>query len=353
MLSGTDNQDDIILRLAQYTSRVEILSDRKRTERYAMEQSVGWFDYVLKKKWFQDNVKSISVQPLSPLSLKSTLSSVTDYLSVIYNMNIFPNRKKEKDKTTFRLDYEDYEGERYNQWNLLAPAFVAQDMLLEVRDDKLFNSVYVWNGIYEQSSKQQNGIFRGHLSPYGNGYMFLDTDKTYGDFESDLTYDLEDTMMLNDETLLTDMTTTVEDGETRNFYIPGYDLYMSMAEPATPNGYMPENGAWHRSILYQLRWQYPKHYTDNRTQNDYIDTYNIVPAGKFFYDTRLESRKTTHGKEIPYNLTYSIYPRCAYDYETDNTIIFMLRCPSIIEENHYEMGAGDVYCSTVSQSDYK
>lgn len=377
MLSGTDNQDDIILRLAQYTSRVEILSDRKRTERYAMEQSVGWFDYVLKKKWFQDNVKSISVQPLSPLSLKSTLSShdsfvnafdsrdaafdeidsngngVTDYLSVIYNMNIFPNRKKEKDKTTFRLDYEDYEGERYNQWNLLAPAFVAQDMSLEVRDDKLFNSVYVWNGIYEQSGKQQNGIFRGHLSPYGNGYMFLDAGKTYGDFESDLTYDLEDTMMLNDETLLTDMTTTVEDGETRNFYIPGYDLYMSAAEPATPTEYMPENGAWHRSILYQLRWQYPKHYTDNRTQNDYIDTYNIVPAGKFFYDTRLESRKTTHDKEIPYNLTYSIYPRCAYDYETDNTIIFMLRCPSIIEENHYEMGAGDVYCSTVSPSDYK
>ena len=36
-------------------------------------------------------------------------------------------------------------------------------------------------------------------------------------------------------------------------------------------------------------------------------------------------------------MTYSIYPRCAYDYERNNVVVFMLRCPSVLDENNYEM----------------
>ena len=78
------------------------------------------------------------MQPLSPLSLKDTLSQydsfvnsfdtrekafdeinstangLTDYLSIIYNSNIFPNRRKLNDKNIFLLDYEQYEADRYN-----------------------------------------------------------------------------------------------------------------------------------------------------------------------------------------------------------------------------------------------
>ena len=39
---------------------------------------------------------------------------------------------------------------------------------------------------------------------------------------------------------------------------------------------------------------------------------------------------------------YSIYPRCAYDDETDTTIVFMLRCPSVDSENKYKLESSDV-----------
>ena len=388
MLSGTDNQDDIYLHLSQYVTDVEIMSERERNELYATEQSVGWFEYLLKKKWFQDNIRGLSVQPLSPLSLKDTLSQydsfinsfdtrekafdeinstangLTDYLSIIYNSNIFPNRRKLNDKNIFLLDYEQYEADRYNQWNLRAPAFVSQDMMLEVRDEKLYNSVNIWNGVYEQNGKKQTGIFSGHISPYGNGYMFLGESADENQYDANTIYSLNDTVEENDTTLLTrmfsktDISPTTGEQEVRTFYTASdnlttepksiVSLYMTIAEPATPAETMPENEAWHRSILYQLKWQYPKRYTENTTQNEYIDAYNIVPAGKYFFDTR---KNRSHQKEIPYNLTYSLHPRCAYDYENDNTIVFMLRCPSISRENQYEMTADRVYCST--PSDYQ
>jgi hypothetical protein len=194
--------------------------------------------------------------------------------------------------------------------------------------------------------------------------MFLSESADENQYDANTIYSLNDTVEENDTTLLTrmfsktDISPTTGEPEVRTFYTASdnlttepksiVSLYMTIAEPATPAETMPENEAWHRSILYQLKWQYPKRYTENTTQNEYIDAYNIVPAGKYFFDTR---KNRSHQKEIPHNLTYSLHPRCAYDYENDNTIVFMLRCPSISRENQYEMTADRVYCST--PSDYQ
>ena len=36
-------------------------------------------------------------------------------------------------------------------------------------------------------------------------------------------------------------------------------------------------------------------------------------------------------------------PRCAYDYDNDNVVVFMLRCPSILNENNYKFGKKDTF----------
>ncbi|MBO6271763.1 hypothetical protein J6O48_03165 [bacterium] len=46
--------------------------------------------------------------------------------------------------------------------------------------------------------------------------------------------------------------------------------------------------------------------------------------------------------EIPYNLTYSLYPRIMFNDEEQVNIIMMLRCPTIEEENKYQLENNDI-----------
>ena len=61
--------------------------------------------------------------------------------------------------------------------------------------------------------------------------------------------------------------------------------------------------------------------------------YDIVTSGEYQKDSHLK---------IPFNVTYSLYPRCAYDTDNDVAIIFMLRCPSVVKENQYKMTKEDL-----------
>ena len=58
--------------------------------------------------------------------------------------------------------------------------------------------------------------------------------------------------------------------------------------------------------------------------------YDIVPASDFVFGENNDMK-------VPHNIMYSIYPRCAYDTDNDMPIIFMLRSPSVVEENNYQM----------------
>ena len=55
---------------------------------------------------------------------------------------------------------------------------------------------------------------------------------------------------------------------------------------------------------------------------------------------------------LPYNIMYSIYPRCAYNDEDDVALIFMMRCPTIGEENKYAMTSDDVKIGYIESDIY-
>ena len=49
---------------------------------------------------------------------------------------------------------------------------------------------------------------------------------------------------------------------------------------------------------------------------------------------------------------YSIYPRCAYNDEDDVALIFMMRCPTVGEENKYSMTSDDVKIGYIESDIY-
>ena len=72
-----------------------------------------------------------------------------------------------------------------------------------------------------------------------------------------------------------------------------------------------------------------------------VKPYKLVHGGEYL---KYAADKSGKNAEIPYNLLYSIYPRCAYDYDNENLIVFMLRCPNIGDENNhrdYQMHSDD------------
>ena len=72
--------------------------------------------------------------------------------------------------------------------------------------------------------------------------------------------------------------------------------------------------------------------------DEFIDAYDLIRCGEY--------RQTENGIDrfkLPYNLAYTIYPRCAYDYDNDNIVVFMLRCPSILDENNYKFSKKDTF----------
>ena len=102
----------------------------------------------------------------------------------------------------------------------------------------------------------------------------------------------------------------------------------SFNEPDEYRAAQPQDGKWYQSLLWIAAWQWPKYYTDSSSHTPLIDAYDIVPSGWYLNNSSMR---------VPYDMTYSIYPRCAYDYERNNVVVFMLRCPSVLDENNYEM----------------
>lgn len=114
----------------------------------------------------------------------------------------------------------------------------------------------------------------------------------------------------------------------------------------------PNSKYWFRSLLYNVKWQYPKYYNDDNTQSFKIQAFDIVHNGKYYRDVVQRKDGSDMAYELPYNIMYSIYPRCAYNDEDDVAIIFMLRCPSVVRENQYTMTYKDVMIPTLTEDIY-
>jgi hypothetical protein len=162
------------------------------------------------------------------------------------------------------------------------------------------------------------------LASYGNGYVYLTEkeDENLMNVAKDKdVYTPADTQLLSD------------------VKIP-YEYYQTCEQPTTINS-APEQNAWFRTLLYQTGWQYPKYYTEDRTQKRLVDLYSLTPNGQYLVDVKNHSGSALL-YEVPYNIMYSLYPRCAYDSDNDAVICFMLRCPSVVNENKYKTESSDL-----------
>lgn len=228
--------------------------------------------------------------------------------------------RRREDEDSFIYNSEIIDAERYAQHQTRTPVSTRQIPSCLVRDASLEGSIIEWNKVYQDrasSSDDVTGRFSGVISAYGNGYDYLeetDSDdfQSYSKIKNIMT--LEDTQQKSDEKIPYSTITDAKIVENLNK--------------------APEKGRWFRTLLYQNQWQYPKHYTDDSTQIRKVDLYDIVPASDFAFERTEMS--------VPHNIMYSIYPRCAYDTDNDMAIVFMLRSPSVVEENNYKMRYEDL-----------
>jgi hypothetical protein len=333
------------------------LTQDERTSRYVKQQSLGWFDFSLRKKYFQDSVNEITILPVEPYDITENLSAYeianlvdipnTDktlfenmassrndfgYMSVVYNSNML-GAKKRNDASTFYYNSVLYDARKYSQRSELTPEMTEQTVRCEVRDSSLSKSVQTWNKWFQDSPIENSGLFRGTLAAYGNGYVYL-TDK--------------DDENLDNVAKQKDVYTPGETKTLSEEKIP-YVNYVEAEQPSGMNT-APGSEAWFRTLLYQSAWQYPKYYTVDYTQTRQVDLYNIVPVGEYMKEPVGRDSQSRLVPKTPYNIMYSIYPRCAYDWDNNTAICFMLRCPSVTKENKYKMESDDVKFEHV---DYK
>lgn len=325
-------------------TRYDEMSDDKKISYIINNQSIPWFEFSLKKRYFQDNVKNLTIQPIHYANIKdkicdnfidelvskypdwfSSTSNKDTYLSVLYNANMYnQNRQMRNDIYTFFYNGEELESERYSQYANNAPVFLREDITHNIRSDEIISSMYDWNFEYELYGNKTDSVFNGHLSTYGNGYNYLSEESDMGQYS----LSLENLKSYNEN--------TIEFPYERNISVP-----------ADSSKFTPKLGYWFRTLLYQIKWQYPRYYTDEN-QKEKVDALDIVSNGAF----RAMNRNYVEKRyEVPHNVTYSIYPRCAYDDEHDTAIIFMLRCPSIVNENKYYLESPDILINHI-ESDY-
>lgn len=354
--TGSDKQLSLMMNAyaPKLSSKLQNMSDTEKLNYIVNRQYIPWYDFNLKKRYLQDNVKNIYIQPIHISDYKDKLApyelfniidgydnvkssnSQNSYLSVVYNSNMY-NIVKSGDDMKFYFNNKQYTANKYAQYANNAPVYLSENLSYEVRDSSLMNSISTWNLEYQVSSSKSGNTFSGHLSTYGNGYEYLSADADKNQYDSKKIFSLADTKEKNEDIF---------------FSAPYIDNIQELEKSGQKH---PDEYEWFRQLVYQVKWQYPKYYTDD-DQNEKVDAYDIVDNGEYLQTMNSSTLgKSTDEKlkyELPYNIMYSLYPRCAYDDETDTTIVFMLRCPSVVRENQYNMVSSDVKF-THSSTDYE
>lgn len=197
------------------------------------------------------------------------------------------------------------------------------------------SSIKVWNDEYTASKESNENTFRGLLSSTGNGYNYLNDSADFGQYDSKQeAWSLLDTRLYNEQ-----------------FVFDG--AYESVAPQNMKSSISyPNKNYWFRTLLYNIKWQYPKYYNDDSDQTYKIKAFDIVSGGSYFYGVVNRQSGSEMPLMIPYNIMYSLYPRCAYNDEDDVAIVFMLRCPSVVKENQYEMNYSDLLIPNIDKTFY-
>lgn len=264
------------------------ISRAERNKRY-VNQEMDWFDFMTLNRFFQDNVTSVSVSPLSVEYMSNVVSDSCPFVEAVINKpdgveeRTFNKSYKDllgylslwyntKGMTNMTIDMEMFEWPkgsgnelnalRYSQEANNAPIFTKQQLVSQIRDVRHENSVNFWNSVYQDTNETADGLFGGVMSTYGNGYMFLSSEYAGTDIGERDIYSLGDTMSLGDADVLAKYS--------------DYDT-VAFNEPDEYRATQPQDGKWYQNLLWIAAWQWPRYYVKNSVP--YIDAYDIVPSG--------------------------------------------------------------------------
>lgn len=356
-------------------------------EKIRTNQYYPFNNLYIKKSYIQDNIKQISVYPISlwdtikyadcstlSLSIDASLKThnVLDfvegnkYLGIVYHSNIMQPRI-ENDQYIFHYNERKYLRSKYDQKNNNMPVFAYDSQSIELRDDDLINSMDKWNDYYASSIKYNDAkTYQGVLSLYGNGYtQILDTDIKEVSFyknkitkaspinpnfivESSGQYNKKNINILetsgsylynNSKNILVNKVLTLK--KVKELNDVSINLYKGInevdIEPMKLD--QPNNKEYLRGLLYDINWEFPYYNNiniypyrivspfDNLLNNTSSNIPNIYNE---YYNTLIDTDNSPYGTNmIPYNLLFDLNPRIAYNYENNGVNVLMLRRPSI------------------------
>lgn len=326
------NEDEITISLMPYLLN-------KAVERYSgylnRKQSdnplVNWDALKFKLRYLQDNVKSINVTPININHIKDLLpdrlyineylakdnDDIFDtYLELIYNSE-YLNPELLEDTEVFLYNNKTYYASEYGQFNNNTAVHVKQKIEHMLRSDNLLLSMQTWNKLYETNKYDSDNAYQGHLETYGNGYQYLPNSIDTGQYLSDGLMLLKDIKTVNNSNFF-DLTNNSE-------------ITANICKSKYYDDYTPYK--LFRTLLYNMKWVYPYYQTDEYN----INTIKQLPLSKCVINENMFTFDS-----MPYNLAYSLYPRIMFNDEEQVNIVLMLRLPSVIREEQYEMTLEDL-----------
>lgn len=355
--------------LKQLTSRLQFYASNlyknsalmnEKAEDAITDYVKGWGDSKLKIEQFQDNVSAISVYPIDPKDIVDALpesykqyqGSVfehdtideygdTPYLSVVYNSSILTPRSYNGIQS-FIYNEQTYRADKYGQFQRQCPIFSKQASSIQIRDSKLMESLNTWNFEYTtyisaNGMAVKSNVFGGVMNEYGNGYAYLSdvrdrgqfgysqetmkySNAKIGQFSAYDIYSLKDLKYLSAQTI--------------------YDLNEVKDIDNDGSGALsPDGGAYFRTLLYDLKWEYP-----DRSDKSQIMPYRILSSFDDFvlksnstnsYITKCKTYLDGLSKSMPYSILYNVAPRIACNFSNQTINCLMLRCPSIQFDNDF------------------
>lgn len=304
--------------------------------------SVCWNAIKFKLRYLQDNIQNLEIFTQNINNLKDIIpdsiynSSILakdnddisyNYLQLVYDSNLL-NIRQIDDQYQFTFNGDNYLASQYGQLKNQTALFFKEELTYSLRNDLLISSLKVWNDEYKNNYyKDSDNPYTGHNSTYGNGYQYLSNSADTGQYNADSIYSLSDILSIGNNYFFdTDNKTEYEQSLNHDYEV---------------NTYTPSN--LFRSLLYQLKWSYPKYETSNTNMKKII-SYDISIG------TTYKSTPTFNEYEMPYNLCYNIKPRIMYNDEYQFNVILMLRRPCVTKENKYEFNSNDLFFNEVIDS---
>ena len=325
-------EDEITVSIKPYKLDKAIEQYNTYLYRQHNDLRLNWQGMKYKMRFLQDNVKSISIDPININKIKNIIPNrlyndeylandnddiFDTYLEIVYDSNKL-NPTLLEDMEVIQYNNINYLASQYGQYGNNTALFIRQRIEHILRTDILINSMKAWNKLFETMKYESDNAYPGHEETYGNGYQYLPISADKGQFLEEGLMLLENVKTVNDN-LFFDLSS--------NEYIES-----NLSKTSKVDNYTPE--LYFRTLLYQMKWCYPKYGTND-------DGYNIITQlplieNKIKYDEKIPNDM------MPYNLTYSIYPRLMFNDEEQINMVLMLRMPSIIQEKQYEMTVKDL-----------